>query len=727
MDEQNKTNRVDLSDVNKKSAAKKAKAFSRKKAPEPGRDHLGKFTTGSGGLKRVYFDKGRNIVLVLLVALFGGFLVYRSMAAPKAVQPGVSFYWPLSGSPNVTQVRNDPASRKLVDFDSFSANNAASTISQLKSAGNVNVICYFSAGTAEDWRDDYNRFTSSDKSGQLDDWDGEYILDTRSANVRNIMKSRIETMKSQGCDGIEPDNVDGYSYNSGFPLTKQTALDYLDFLQKEAHARDLSIALKNSGDLVNLTLPSGSKVVNAFDWALVEECYQYSECDAYKPFVQANKAVVIVEYGSRLNCSNANSNNFDAYKMDLNLSGNVRTACRTVVDNPGSQDTTPPSVPSGLQATAQPNGGVVLSWTASTDNIGVSGYKVYRGTTEIASPTATNYTDTSALTPGQYTYKVRAYDSAGNQSGDSATVTVTVTSQPTPPPTGAGTGLNATYGAYDQAKTYVVPVLSRIDPTVDFNWGANGPTSAIAKDVFFATWTGKIEVPNDTYNLRFTGDDGYRIWIDGVLVVDNWHLRTSPGTMASPKLAAGKRNIRIEYMEWTGSARAKLEWRSNNAAYQVVPKTALYPETGNGLWGSYTSYDNLWWLARNANWKYLYSVTSPTINFNWGDNGPGQGAPNNKYMATWTGKVTVPRAGQYTFTTTSDDGARLYVGNQRVIDKWTDGNGTKSSSAIQLQAGTKYDIKLEYYENSGNAALQLYWQGPSLSRQIIPTTALTTN
>ena len=262
-----------------------------------------------------------------------GSIALKGSSAPStggntAIAPGVSFYWPIGGSVNVSQVASDPAARKLVDFDAFETSNASSVISQLKNQGNVSVTCYFSAGTAEDWRSDYNRFTAADKSGQLDDWEGEYILDTRSTNVRNIMADRIKAMKNFGCTGIEPDNVDGYSYNSGFPLTKATALNYLDFLQQQAHSYGMSVALKNSGDLVTSTLPSGKKVTEAFDWALVEECYQYSECDSYRPFIQAGKAVVIVEYGNKLNCTDANSKNFDAYKMNLSLNGKVRETCR---------------------------------------------------------------------------------------------------------------------------------------------------------------------------------------------------------------------------------------------------------------------------------------------------------------------------------------------------------------------------------------------------------------
>lgn len=282
--------------------------------------------THKAGQGNVFLTVTTGTVRIASIALKGASA--PSTSGNTTITPGVSFYWPIGGSVNVSQVANDPAPRKLVDFDPFSASNAASVISQLKSQGNVSVTCYFSAGTAEDWRSDYNRFTAADKSVQLDDWEGEYILDTRSANVRNIMADRIRAMKNYGCTGIEPDNVDGYSYNSGFPLTRTTALNYLDFLQQQAHSHGMSVALKNSSELVSSTLPSGKKVTEAFDWVLVEECYQYNECDSYRPFVQAGKAVVIVEYGNKLNCADANSKNYDAYKMNLSLDGRVRTACR---------------------------------------------------------------------------------------------------------------------------------------------------------------------------------------------------------------------------------------------------------------------------------------------------------------------------------------------------------------------------------------------------------------
>lgn len=117
---------------------------------------------------------------------------------------------------------------------------------------------------------------------------------------------------------------------------------------------------------------------------------------------------------------------------------------------PSTADTMPPSAPSGLSAAAVSGTQVNLRWNASSDNVGVAGYRVYRGGTQIASVTTTSYGDSSGLSTGSsYVYTVKAYDAAGNVSGvsNSATVTTPVptpTPSPTPPPTPSPSPISAT-------------------------------------------------------------------------------------------------------------------------------------------------------------------------------------------------------------------------------------------------------------------------------------------
>lgn len=98
------------------------------------------------------------------------------------------------------------------------------------------------------------------------------------------MSKRLDLAKSKGCDGVEPDNIDAYIQvnGGGFKVTYQDQLNYNIWLAREAHARNLSIGLKNDVDQVK-------DLVSHFDWALNEECYQYNECDTLLPFIRGKK------------------------------------------------------------------------------------------------------------------------------------------------------------------------------------------------------------------------------------------------------------------------------------------------------------------------------------------------------------------------------------------------------------------------------------------------------
>ncbi len=187
------------------------------------------------------------------------------------------------------------------------------TIDTLHAKGSK-VICYFSAGSWENWRPDANDFPDSAK-GRSNGWPGEKWLDIRQIGVlAPIIGARLDLAVEKGCDAVEPDNIDGYSNNTGFPLGYQDQLAYNRFLADEAHARGLSIALKNDLDQV-------VDLVSEFDFAVNEQCFEYNECDLLLPFVEAGKAVLAVEYqGSPESfCPKANQMGMDVLKKRMDL------------------------------------------------------------------------------------------------------------------------------------------------------------------------------------------------------------------------------------------------------------------------------------------------------------------------------------------------------------------------------------------------------------------------
>ena len=226
-----------------------------------------------------------------------------------------SWQWQLSTLPAAGSLLNVD----MYDVDGF---NADATLVSAMHAKNVHAVCYMSLGTYEDWRPDASSFPSS-VLGSGNGWPGEKWLDIRQINaLAPIMKARFQMCKDKGFDAVEPDNIDGYTNSTGFPLTAADQLAYNEWIATTVHSMGMSVALKNDLDQV-------ADLVSHYDFALNEQCFEFGECDKLTPFISANKAVFEVEYTLTTGqfCSQANAMNFNSLKKDLNLTATV-TACR---------------------------------------------------------------------------------------------------------------------------------------------------------------------------------------------------------------------------------------------------------------------------------------------------------------------------------------------------------------------------------------------------------------
>jgi len=231
-----------------------------------------------------------------------------------------TWQWQLQGTVN-TGYNVD-----LYDIDLF--DSSASLITSLQ-AMNKKVICYFSAGSFEDFRPDAAQFLASDKGNTLQGFANEQWLDIRSANVRQIMQARLDLAKQKGCDGVEPDNVDGYTNNTGFPLSAADQLAYNQFLATEAHSRGLSVGLKNDID-------QAAQLVSRFDFSVNEQCHEFNECDKLAVFINAGKPVFNAEYASvfvndsvqrQMLCTDSLSRSFRTLVLPAALDDSFRFSC----------------------------------------------------------------------------------------------------------------------------------------------------------------------------------------------------------------------------------------------------------------------------------------------------------------------------------------------------------------------------------------------------------------
>ena len=219
--------------------------------------------------------------------------------------PGTQWQWQLTTP--IDQSVNVP----VYDIDGFE--NSAAVVKALHDRGRK-VICYVNVGSVEEYRPDHGAFPSS-VQGQENGWPQEKWLDIRRADIlRPIMAKRFDMCRAKGFDAVEPDLVEGYSNDTGFPLTAADQLTYNRMIADLAHDRGLSVALKNDVDQVN-------DLVNDFDFSIDEECAQFKECDGLTPFIKQGKAVFHVEYKLTNNqfCSTTERLKFSSMRKNLDL------------------------------------------------------------------------------------------------------------------------------------------------------------------------------------------------------------------------------------------------------------------------------------------------------------------------------------------------------------------------------------------------------------------------
>ncbi|MGW2374344.1 MULTISPECIES: endo alpha-1,4 polygalactosaminidase [Kitasatospora] len=220
--------------------------------------------------------------------------------------PGLAWQWQLGGT--VDQSVDVP----VYDIDGFE--NDASVVAALHAKGRK-VICYINAGSWEDFRPDSAAFAKA-LQGSDTGWKGEKWFDIRKLDqLEPLMATRFDMCKNKGFDAIEPDTIEAYNQNSGFPLTPDDQLAYNRMLAKLAHDRGLAIGLKNDLDQIPALLPD-------FDFAVNEECSQFDECDRVSPFIKAGKPVFHVEYKLDTDqfCAKTKALGFSSMqkKLDLN-------------------------------------------------------------------------------------------------------------------------------------------------------------------------------------------------------------------------------------------------------------------------------------------------------------------------------------------------------------------------------------------------------------------------
>ena len=292
-----------------------------------------------------------------------------------------------------------------------------------------------------------------------------------------------------------------------------------------------------------------------------------------------------------------------------------------------------------------------------------------------------------------------------------AEATATPTEAPTPvptsvpptavptrvPPTAIPTRMPPTQPAYPDwrgeyyANTLLTgsPVMVRNDPDLSFNWGHDAPAFGLPADNFSVRWTRQLRFPaTQAYRFVLRADDGVRMWIDGALILDEWHAAAPTAYTRDVNVTAGWHWFRIEFYEGTGDA--YLQFR-----IESVPQT--FPN-----WkGEYFSNPTL--SGRPA-----LTRDDAAIAFDWGQGAPANGLPVDGFSVRWSRTLKFD-ADVYRFSLRSDDGVRLWIDGILQIDEWHNSGGQVFTRDVQLGAGN-HALTIEYFENTGGALIYFSYQ-----------------
>ena len=297
----------------------------------------------------------------------------------------------------------------------------------------------------------------------------------------------------------------------------------------------------------------------------------------------------------------------------------------------------------------------------------------------------TEYTYDVPLTAGKHLIKVEYHEETG-----SAAVRLSWEQMKEC----SGTPVGSFCGSFFDGDTLTgTAVRTQATPLIDFDWGTNRPMHGLKPDLFSARWLGQFDFKVGYYRFIAEADDGIRVWVDDVLVIDHWSMDSQwqGKVQAVPYIAAGKHSIKVEYRESYNSAKVKLDWQAVSDC-TTTPENAFCMELYNNK--------DLTGFARQV-------LKTDTVNFDWAEGQPDPMVAKDNFSARWTGKQAFGD-GYYRFVTDTDQGVRLWVDNTLVIDKWAQQN-SKQQKVLKLAAGL-HTLKMEYFDSWSVAKAKLNWE-----------------
>ena len=257
-----------------------------------------------------------------------------------------------------------------------------------------------------------------------------------------------------------------------------------------------------------------------------------------------------------------------------------------------------------------------------------------------------------------------------------------VEATPTPQPGGGSTpGWRGSYYANPNLRDE--PVLVRDEADVRFNWGSGSPDPLLPSDEFSASWTRAVQFESGTYRFTVEVDDGARLFVDDRLILESWQVGARRSLSIDYPMTAGEHTVRLDYFESHGEALVNLRWNQQDFGWR----------------GSYYN-------STDLSGAPVLERYDPAINFTWGNGSPEPRVNSDNFSARWSRRIQLD-GGAYRLTASADDGICVWVDEELVLDQWQNNGSIQNFTTDLHLGGGDYELRVEYYEATGNAQVQV--------------------
>ncbi len=290
---------------------------------------------------------------------------------------------------------------------------------------------------------------------------------------------------------------------------------------------------------------------------------------------------------------------------------------------------------------------------------------------------------------------------------------------------GNGTGL---LGAYYSRPGHKGAVVYRVDETLDFQWGHDRPMVDLNRDYFSVRWTGFLECPvSGEYTFFLEANDGGQLQMGEALKLGEWEGQLGFAAKGKVRLTAGVRYpVRLDFYDNYGEAAVRWQWSGPGIAKAVVPRNQLYPALvtpeltqplpgQSGLLACY--YRNRFFFG-----DVLLRV-DPQILFHWRQE-PAPGFGTENFSVRWIGQLQPALSGEHKFHLIADEGVRLWLGGQLLLDQLRNQERAEFTAAMTLARNQRYDLRVEAVARQSGSACQMHWSEPGRAKRLLPTQSL---